>query len=281
MPYKDILVIVDATPSCAPRVRLAAALAGRFDAHLTGLFTVTPPQVSSFVAAQIPEVAFKAQRKAMADAVEVARGDFDATVTSAGISGEWREAEGLVRDLSILHGRYAGLIIVGQDDPDQSGALGTEAGLPEQVTLAAGRPVLVVPYAGKFTDIGKRVLVAWDAGREAARAIGDAMPLIEEAGHVVTVAVDGKSGRRTGSHGALPGADISLHLARHGIKVAATHLVGEEVAVGDTLLNRIADEGADLLVMGAYGRSRLSEFVLGGVTRHILRHMTVPVLMSH
>lgn len=281
MAYKDILVIVDATPSCAPRLRLATALAGRFDAHLTGLFTVAPPQIPTYIAAHIPEDAVKAQRMGLADAVELARGDFDAAVAAAGINGEWRQAEGSVRDHAILHGRYADFVVVGQDDPDQSGALGTEAGLPEQVALAVGRPVLAVPYAGKFTHVGRRVLVAWDASREAARAIGDAMPLIEGAEHVVVVAVDGKSGREAGSHGALPGADMSLHLARHGVKVAATHLVGEKVAVGDTLLNRVADEAADLLVMGAYGRSRFSEFVLGGVTRHILGHMTVPVLMSH
>ena len=98
---------------------------------------------------------------------------------------------------------------------------------------------------------------------------------------MTTLALNPKSGGEAGSHGALPGADIALHLARHGVKIDAAQVVTKELSVADMLLSRAADQGADLLVMGAYGHSRFRELVLGGVTRSISQHMTLPVLMSH
>jgi nucleotide-binding universal stress UspA family protein len=150
---------------------------------------------------------------------------------------------------------------------------------PERVTLASGRPILVVPYAGHFATLGQRVLVGWDASREATRAVGDAMPLLAAAEQVTVLAIDPQAG--PGGHGELPGADISLHLARHGVKAVIERTVSADVPIGDVLLSRAADLGADLLVMGAYGHSRARELLLGGATRTVLGSMTLPVLMSH
>ena len=147
--------------------------------------------------------------------------------------------------------------------------------------MGAGRPVLAVPYAGKFDTIGKRIVIAWDARREAARAVADAVPLLEQAESVVTLSINPHGGAQAGTHGEIPGADIATHLARHGISVEAQQLVANDISVGDMLLSRLSDLTADLLVMGVYGHSRARELVLGGVTRHILNHMTVPVLLSH
>jgi nucleotide-binding universal stress UspA family protein len=136
-----------------------------------------------------------------------------------------------------------------------------------------------VPYAGRFATAGQRVLIAWDAGREAARAVSDALPLLKRADTVEVAVFDPERGRR--EHGEQPGADVALYLTRHGVKVSVARQSGANFVVGAQILSRAADTGADLVVMGAYGHSRVRELVLGGVTRIMLESMTVPVLMSH
>ncbi len=145
--------------------------------------------------------------------------------------------------------------------------------------MTSGRPVLVVPYIGPGKSVATHVLVGWNASREATRAVNDAIPLLQRAKKVTVLAVDPEGG--TEGHGEVPSADISLHLARHGIKVEAAQTVTGDIDVGDALLSRASDLGADLIVVGAYGHSRMREFILGGVTRHLLQHMTVPILISH
>jgi nucleotide-binding universal stress UspA family protein len=136
-----------------------------------------------------------------------------------------------------------------------------------------------VPHSGRFASVATRVLVGWNASREAARAVNDALPML--AGATTTCILAANPERGIGGHGEEPGADIALHLARHGLSVTVEHRVAPDVPDADLLLNHASDMSADLLVVGAYGHSRLREFVLGGVTRTLLRQMTVPVLMSH
>jgi nucleotide-binding universal stress UspA family protein len=140
---------------------------------------------------------------------------------------------------------------------------------PEQVALASGRPVLIVPYAGHFDNVGRRVLIAWNATREAARAVSDAMPLLTSTELVTVLTIDPREGPH--GHGKLPGADIALHLARHGVEAQIERTVSAGMPVGEVLLSRVADLGADLIVMGAYGHSRAREVLLGGATRSVLR----------
>ena len=150
---------------------------------------------------------------------------------------------------------------------------------PEELALGSGRPVLVVPYIGSAVSPGKRVVIAWDASREAARAVADALPLLARASSLWVVTIDGKgSGMIDRSDSA---EDLCRYLADHGMQAKPDRLQTEEGSEADILLSRIADFGADLLVMGCYGHTRLRELVLGGMTREILQHMTVPVLMSH
>ena len=181
-----------------------------------------------------------------------------------------------VADTLATNARYADLAIVGQADPDDGDVA---RDLPEEVTLSSGRPSLVIPYIGPAATLGQRVTVAWDASREAARAVNDAMPILERAQAVSVVTVNPR--QQPFGHGEQPGADIALHLARHGVKVEVQQVESRDVDIANTILSHIADRSSDLLVMGAYGHSRLRELVLGGVTRTILRDMTVPVFIAH
>jgi nucleotide-binding universal stress UspA family protein len=149
--------------------------------------------------------------------------------------------------------------------------------IDEGVLFECGRPVIFVPYIQKAALALDRVMVCWDGGRAATRAIADSLPLLKMAKQVDIVIVAGK--REDNKE--IPGADLGQHLARHGLKVDVKRLTSPDIDVNSTLLSYAADTNADMIVMGGYGHSRLREFVLGGVTREILSSMTVPVLMSH
>jgi len=281
MAYKDILVVTDATSAGNARMATAAALAARFDAHLTGLFVMTPPIIPTYAAAEIPQAVFEIQREAAEADAATARKAFDAAVKASGARAEWRVAESTVIEAATISARYADLVVVGQGDPETGFAAGVDPQLAGDLAIHAGRPVLVTPYAPAQKTIGKRVLVAWNASRESARAVADAMPFLTSASHVVTLSVNAESGQRAGTHGADPGADIALHLARHGVKVQAAHTIAPDIDPSDALLNRASDDAIDLIVMGAYGHTRLREMVLGGVTRDMLATSPVALLLSH
>jgi len=276
MSYKTILVQIDPGKRCAERVEAAIRLALQFDAHLVALYALERFSLPSYLLVQIGEEIIEGQKKAVADEVERAEAEFTRLTSSAGIGkAEWRTSVDNPIDAMVLSARYADLVVLGQSEINDN--LDIATGLPARVTLAAGRPVLILPNIGTFPTIGKRILIAWDASREATRAVTDAIPLLKLASNVSVMAVD----PRLGEHGCLPGADIGLFLARHGVHVEVTMDPGAAIDVGNELLSRAADLSADLIVMGGYGHTRLREWVLGGATRTILQSMTVPVLMSH
>jgi len=277
MAFKDILVHVDDGKSCPARLELAVGLAAAHGAHLTGLHVRRPSQLPDFIMAEYGGEIATLQAKYIAEAAATAKSLFDQAVKGVEANVEWRDVTGELLDLVPLHARYADLAIIGQADLNGDDVPARR--LVDHLVLDAGRPVLVVPCVGRYPTLGQKVLVAWNAGREATRAIGDAMPILETAARVSVLAINPLGG--LGGHGELPGADIALHLARHGVKAVCQAVRADDLEVGALLLSRAADEDADLLVMGAYGRSRLRELVLGGATRHVLDHMTVPVLLSH
>jgi nucleotide-binding universal stress UspA family protein len=281
MSYKDLLVVLDPEPAARGRIDLAAALAERFAAHLVGLYPLLVPQRPRELGYFDPALLdpfFESLREQARAAADEVREQFERVARLRGLSAEWRLVpEGPDADPA-LHARYADLTILGQLDPDRGETEGLRP-RPEQVTLASGRPILIVPYAGRFENVGQRVVIAWNSAREAARAVHDAMPLLVAAEAVTVLTIDPSEGPL--GHGELPGADISLHLARHGVKAQVERTVSADLPVGEVLLSRLADLGADLLVMGAYGHSRMRELLLGGATRSLLQSMTVPVLMSH
>jgi nucleotide-binding universal stress UspA family protein len=279
MSYKSVLVHLDDDRHCDARVDIASRLALECGAHLAGLYVMSQPELPRYARSRMGADLFQDKvaelQREQADAV-TAR--FAERTKRAGIAGaEMRVSHKDPVDVVTLHARYADVLVMGQSDPEDDQAM-MNPDFVDQVLLSAGRPVLVVPYAGTFPSIGKNVLVAWNATREAARAVTDALPLLQRADKVTVFAVNpGK----TGDHGKQPGADISLFLARHGVKVEAAASESGGMEVGPWLLSRAADLGSDLIVMGGYGHSRLRELALGGVTRTMLHHMTVPVMMSH
>lgn len=277
MSYKSILLHLDAGRRVAERVAIACRLADTFDAHLTGLFAISAPRIPSYALAEAGPVVIEAEARYRTEAAQAAEAAFRSATAHLARGTEFRRTTRDALNAAQLSARYADLVIAGQPEPE--GNSGVAPDFAEELVLSAGRPVLLVPYAGHFSEIGRRVLVAWNTGREAARAIIDALPLLARASIVHVVAFDPRKGGA--DHGDIPGADIAVLLARHGVKVSVAQQQSEEVDVGNQILSRAADMQSDLIVMGAYGHSRLRELVLGGVTRTLLDTMTVPVLMSH
>ncbi len=279
MALKDILVHVDDGKACEARLETAVNLAQAHDAHLIGLYVRTTPYVPELASAGLLEEIIKVQSKAADENIQKAQGLFEEMTARSGIGAELRLVEGDAIEQLALHGRYVDLAVIGQHDPDQDDAPVRSPDIADGLVLRIGRAVLVVPYVGRYPNVGSTVLVAWDAGRQASRAVNDALAFLERADKVNVLAVNPE--QSLAGHGEIPCADICQHLARHGAKVVAQTATAHDMEVGDILLSRASDLGADLLVMGAYGHRRLRELVLGGATRHLLAHMTLPVLMSH
>lgn len=280
MGYKNLLVQLDSSTACGKRVAAALDLAQRFDAHLVGLYVSPELSVPSFIEAQLGEQVRAMQLDLRRERADKAVAAFEEAARKAGVTVESRRHAAFLDEIPevvALHGRYADLVVLGQHDPDDEEAL--PGALVEETLMSLGRPAVVVPYIGAPEGFGRRVLLAWDAGREAARAASDALPLLRKAEVVRILCVNPKKG--IGAHGEEPGADIALSLARHGVKAEAQHVVDRELDIADVLLSRAADQDADLMVLGAYGHSRIRELVLGGVTHSLLRQMTLPLLMAH
>ena len=284
MSIKDILVQVDAGAASPGRLDLAIGLARGHGAHLIGLcvFDIHRIPGAGFgtINSENSMALSEYQVRVRDDALQVAHTletSFRERLRRDGLEGEWRLVEGRAAATVGLHARYADLAVLGQEDPDDRRSSGWTSVL-EQALFSSGRPILVVPYAGHFTQVGRRVLIGWNARREAARAVHDALPLIAGADDVTVLAIDPQRG--LGGHGEDPAVDIAQHLARHGLRVTAAQMTSGGLEASDVLLNHAADLGADLIVVGGYGHPRAWEMVLGGVTRALLQCMTVPVLMS-
>lgn len=277
MGIKDILVHVDGAPAATARVELACELARRFDAHLTALYVDPELMLPAFSEVPTGPVLIDALEKEIAEQAAKARAAFDAVRERAGVAAEWRRVQGFVAGCVVSQARYADLVIVGQGGDENPQSLCD--GVAEAVVLDAGRPVLVVPWIGVQGFSGKRVLVAWNASKESTRALHDALPFLAAAESVEVVSVNPASADE--DEGEVPAVDICHHLARHGVKAQAHRIEATDIDAGSLLLSRAMDEGADMVVMGGYGHSRLRELVLGGVTRQLLGHMTIPVLLSH
>jgi nucleotide-binding universal stress UspA family protein len=282
MSYKTILVHADKCRHAKQYISLAASIAAQEDAHLIGVATSGVSRYiyqSGMVDPMMPAAANHLEQHldALRQRAQLALDDFETQMRKE----EVRSYEGVLVDdeagsaLS-LRGRYSDLLVLGQFNPDEPSPV-VMPDFPEYVVLNAGRPVLVVPYAGQFEHVGKRILIAWDAGVSATRAVVNAIPMLRRA-DIVEVAVFNAEDRGD-AHGEVPGADIALYIARHGVKVNVIRQ-RTRIDVGNSLLSLAADLGSDMIVTGCYGHSRFREILLGGVTRTVLESMTVPVLMS-
>lgn len=277
MSYKHLLVHVDSGKRAPERIRLAAKLARAWGAHLTGLFAESGSFGRSVVASRSPQQFAKAEKAAAAE--------FDAVVKEARLEREWWQigpTAGDVGEIAAQYCRYVDLAILGQPDPHDPRV---PEGFASEVVLQSGRPVLLVPWAGSFDHVGRRVLVAWNRSREGTRALHDAMPFLRAAEKVLVVAFQAP---HTGpaAEGAKP--NIVRHLAANGIAAEYHPAFVENGSVGksgvdvfNTVLNLGSDFGADLVVMGARGRTGFPFSQLASTTERSLRSMIAPVLLSH
>ena len=277
MGYKTILVSVDAGATAARTVTAARELAERFDAHVIGLHVRPRFQAPAFTDGSFGLETLYEQHKEMAtaDAATAAATFKNAMGTRV---SEWRMIDGFVDDELAIAARYSDLVVVSQTD-SKGPPSSAPTDLPEHVALTTERPVLVVPHAGAVTAAGKTVLLCWNASRESSRAATAALPFLKKAGKVVVLTIDAKASER--GHGAEPGADVAEWLSRHGAKVTVQRDTAADNDIGATILSRATDHGADLIVMGVYGHSRVREFVMGGVSRTLLSSMTAPLLIAH
>ncbi|WP_042266885.1 universal stress protein [Paraburkholderia heleia] len=272
MEYRSILVHLDGSERASACLDLALLVARQHGAHVNALFAPVTTDHESAWSVTFDAAYRMRTREGKRRALEH---QFLNGLSQANLKGTWRAATDHARNALLALAPFADLIVVGQSDPNDPDASRSNR-LQVQVTLAAGRPVLWVPYAGTFATLGERIVVAWDAGQSATRALYDALPFMRLAAHTTIVTLNAER------EGRIPGADIALVLARHGIDVEITQLhTPPTVSVAEALLSRVNKLGSDLLVMGAYGHLRWKELVLGGVTQTILGSMPVPVLMSH
>ncbi|HWK95047.1 MAG TPA: universal stress protein [Pseudolabrys sp.] len=255
----------------------AVALGEALEAHVAGVAFSYEPVIPGAVMGGIPPEFIEAQRTEADKKAKDAVARFEAAAKRAGLSAESRVISASVsaaaNQFSSI-GRRFDLVVVGQSDPDD----GIQDEVVDETALfESGRPVVFVPFIQKGGVKLDRVMVCWDGGRAATRAIADSMPLLRKAKQVEIVMIASKSAKGD----EVAGADLGQHLARHGLKVDVKRITSPDIDVASTILSYAADSGADMIVMGGYGHSRLREFVLGGATRGILESMTVPVLMSH
>jgi nucleotide-binding universal stress UspA family protein len=277
MSYKTILVHVDDTSRTPNRIKLAAELAIKLEAHLLGIadtgvsrFIYQDGNINGVDPSLLSHLEYLRERAGQHIS------DFKKQADSLGV----HSFEGDITQDDAMGGigmraRYCDLVVVGQTNPDESSPAVMDD-FPEYMILNSGRPILVVPYAGEFKNIGKRPLVAWDGSRAATRAITDAIPFLRDA-DLVHVAIINPKGD---THGDQPGADLASYLARHGVKLEVS-VHRTKLDIGNAILSLAADLNSDLLVMGGYGHSRFKEMIMGGATRSILESMTIPALMSH
>jgi nucleotide-binding universal stress UspA family protein len=274
---KDIVVNLSVAEKGSPAADYAVAVAGALEAHLAGIAFVYDPIVPMSGAGYIPAEVIETQQADNESSAKRAIERFAEATRRAGVAAEPLTLTASLAGAGDQFARIArrfDLAIVGQGDPDTSTL---DDIIAETTLFESGRPMIMVPYIQKGPLKLDNVMVCWDGSRQAARAIGDAMPLLAKAGRVEIVIVTNERGKEH----EIEGADMGEHLARHNLKVEVNHIVGGDIDVADALLSHAADSGADFMVMGGYGHSRLREFVLGGVTHSMFRSLTIPALMSH
>jgi nucleotide-binding universal stress UspA family protein len=227
----------------------------------------------------IGEKAIRAALASRKAADEAATSDvrrrFEAISAKRDVRAEFRVIRrgGPDEDLT-LNSLHSDLVVIGQRELQELRGYAS----PEKLLLSSGAPILVMPSGWKSESIGNKILVGWNASREARRAVADALPFLVAASSVTLLVVD--SEQRAGRHGEEPGADIALYLTRHGARVEVEQVLSQGSPVADVILSFAADHGMDLIVIGAYSHARSVEMLFGGVTRTLLKLAPVPLLMS-
>lgn len=279
MTYRSIFVHVDDSEPCEQRLDIAARLCTVYPARLQGAYLVPSADMTPFTSAVLPDAVVERRVRDAGEAQRAAESRFRDAAARAGVKNvEWRAPAGDPLEAAVLNARYADLAVLGQpaqEGPGQAFAME----IANAVIRSCGRPVLFVPYAGRFKTIGERIMIAWKDSRESARAVADALPFLKDAKQIFAVAVAPEPDEDL--RDLLADAQVAAFLRRHQVDATVRRIGVPDVDAGELLLSQAADFSADLIVMGAYTRPRISELLWGGVTRVMLASMTVPVLMSH
>lgn len=276
MAYKTILLCITEIDRLPQLLAAGRKLGLDHEAHITGLYVTPGIQVYPNAGlAAVPDV-YDGNRKFYLENKAKVKAAFEEAMKKDGLSFGFQDLDTATPLLSAAISnqcRAADLVVVSSVNPDES--VGAEYDFVQRLVIAAGRPILILPRKGQEMLNYTEAVVGWDGSREAARAAFDAVPLLKKAKRVKIARVD------EAQRGQMGGADIAEGLARHKIKVEILNLSSDGMSAGDTLMRACREQGAGLLVMGAYGHSRFAEFVFGGATRHVINGLDVPVLMSH
>jgi nucleotide-binding universal stress UspA family protein len=274
---KDLVVNLALAAEHDPAAEFALSIASAFTAHVVGIAFQYDPIMPAVLMDDVPPDVIDMEQTENKRAANTAASRFDGAARVASVRSETRIVESTMAGGAMRFAHIArrfDLSVVAQARPESDGP---ESLIAEQALFDSGRPVLVVPYIQTAPFKADRVLLCWDGSRTAARAAADALPFLTRAKAIEIFIVE--TGKLKSDE--IPGADIAGHLARHDLTVSVERTVAGDTDVASVILSHAADVGADMLVMGGYGHSRLREFILGGATRTILRSMTVPTLMSH
>lgn len=280
MTVKTIALSLNDIDNLDNLLRTAAGIAGANNAHLSGIYVIPSVEVYAAYAGMAMADVVDTQRKRYLELAGSVKEKFAHALDANGLQGDFHQLDAINMSVSrefCEAARVADLAIIAQVDRDTY--CGVEAEFAENVVLGAGRPVLIVPRGKAFDAIGSKVVMGWNGSREAARACFDALDVASPDADVTLVWVDPQKSRDEA--GNVPGSELASALARHGLKVTAEPMPTSDEDAGSALLAKAADVGADLLVMGAYGHSRVREFVFGGASETVIRGAQLPVLMSH
>jgi nucleotide-binding universal stress UspA family protein len=279
---KDILVHVPTERRTRPVIDASIPLASTFGAHLdavaTGYVSTSAAYVMDGSGAAAVAAIFEMEQEKAAKRAETALSIFKAEAGKAGISCGWRVIADLPAEAAVAIGtaaRLYDLSVVLQPDPEHQAI---DDVISTELLLNAGGPALFIPYIFRGAFAAKRIGICWDGSQPAARALRDARPFLAKADTLCAVSIGA-------ADSGAPDASLEklvAHLGRVGLRVKPVNLPARSGAdIQPSLLSFAADESLDMLVMGAYGHSRLREGIFGGVTREMLRTMTIPTLMSH
>ncbi len=275
MAWRNILVHLKAHEAWSEHIEVAIRLAKAFDARLRGLRTSREAATIKQYLGETSGAALEVEAREAALAAE-AEQRFRQALKANGIDGDWDVGEGDASEIVMLAGRVHDVIVVQQRNEgfDERGW-----DVAETCAVSSGTPTLVVPFEGSFPSVGERVLIAWNGSQQAAAAVHGAMPLIRRAKHVTVLIGRGKESLSSITR--YPKMDIVGYLERHAAEVSTWAFEAHDWEAGARILDVADDTNSDVVVMGAYGHPAWRELFLGGATRYVLEHMTVPVLLAH
>jgi len=277
--FKNILLHLDHSSGCQNRLKTAFALARKYEALITGLFVVPDYVVPSYVEAQISvDLMTDVTEKAMARARETLSG-YEKMASEAGVQMEAHVLEGQVIPILREHTKYSDILLLGQDNPDDPD--NASYGLADALLFEGACACMVVPHSGKLAPPGRRVLLTWNASRESARALREAMPILAAAEEIVVLSSEPDDADVEIARGHPHADELARFLESHGIASVSSGIADLDISTSDAILGQAAEMNADLIVMGAYGHARLREIILGGVTRDLLKGSPIPLFLAH